>query len=69
MYLGSPGGSVVKNPPANLETQGMWIRFLGGEDTLEVEMATHPIFLPGEIPQTEEPGRLHSMGLYRVAHA
>ena len=52
MYLGSPGGSVVKNPPANLETQGMWIRFLGGEDTLEVEMATHPIFLPGEIPQT-----------------
>ena len=27
-----------------------------------------PVFLPGEIPSTKEPGRLHSMGLQRVRH-
>ena len=26
------------------------------------------IFLPGESPRTEEPGRLQSMGLQRVGH-
>ena len=36
------------NPPANAETQEMWVRFLGWEDTLEVEMATHSSFLPGK---------------------
>ena len=33
---GFPGGSVVKNLPA---TQGMWVRSLGQEDSLEKEMA------------------------------
>ena len=27
-----------------------------------------PVFLPGEPPRTEEPGRLQSMGLQRVGH-
>ena len=27
-----------------------------------------PVFLPGEIPWTEEPGGLQSMGLHRVGH-
>ena len=27
-----------------------------------------PVFLPGEFPWTEEPGRLQSMGLQRVGH-
>ena len=27
-----------------------------------------PIFLPGESPRTEEPGRLQSMGSQRVGH-
>ena len=27
-----------------------------------------PVFLPGESPWTEEPGRLQSMGLQRVGH-
>ena len=27
-----------------------------------------PVFLPGEIPWTEEPGRLQSIGLQRVRH-
>ena len=32
------------------------------EDSLEKEMATHSSILAWEIPQTEEPGRLQSMG-------
>ena len=43
--------------------QEMQFWFLGQEDTLEKEMATHPVFLPGGIPWTEEPGRLQAMGL------
>ena len=39
---------------------------LGREDTLEKEMATHSSALAWEIPWTEEPGRLQSMGLPRV---
>ena len=31
-------------------------------------MATPPIFLPGESPRTEEPGRLWSIALQRVGH-
>ena len=45
--MGFPGGS-LKNPPAKQE---MWVQFLGWEDPLEKEMATHsPIFLPGKSP-------------------
>ena len=35
---------------------------LGWEDSLEKEMATHSSILAWEIPQTEEPGGLQSMG-------
>ena len=35
---------------------------LGGEDPLEKEMATHSSILDWEIPWTEEPGRLQSIG-------
>ena len=35
---------------------------LSQEDPLEKEMATHSSILAWEIPQTEEPGRLQSMG-------
>ena len=31
-------------------------------------MATHSSILAWEIPQTEEPGRLQSMGSQRVSH-
>ena len=54
---------MVKNPLAMQETQ---VRFLDWEDPLEKEMATHPNMLAWEIPQTEEPGRLVSMGGKRV---
>ena len=50
-----PGGSVVKNPPAKVETQ---VQSLGPEYALEKEMATHFSILVWEIPWTEEPGGL-----------
>ena len=58
-----PGGAVVKNLPAMQETQ---VRSLGGGDPLEEGLATTPVFLPGKIPWTEEPGRLQSMGSQRI---
>ena len=58
--MGFPGGSAVKNLPAVQETQ---FQSLGREDLLEKEMATHSSILAWEIPQTEEPGGLQSMGL------
>ena len=50
----------VKCLPAVWETQ---VRFLGWEDPLEKEMATRSSILAWEIPWTEEPGRLQSMGV------
>ena len=43
--------------------QETWVQFLGQEDPLEKEMATHSSILTWRIPWTEEPGRLQSMGL------
>ena len=42
---------------------------LGQEDPLEKKkMATHSIIHAWEIPWTEEPGKLESMGSQRVGH-
>ena len=49
-----------KNLPAMQETR---VRFLGWEDALEKEMATHSSVLAWRISWTEEPGGLQSMGL------
>ena len=51
-----------------LAMQETWVRSLGWEDSLEEEMATHSNILAWEIPWTEEPGRLQSMGSQRVGH-
>ena len=48
--------------------QEMRVWSLGWEDPLEKEMVTHFSILAWEIPQTEEPGGLQSMGSQRVAH-
>ena len=40
-----------------------WVLSVGQEDPLEKEVATHSSVLAWEIPWTEEPGRLQSMGL------
>ena len=56
---------MIKNLPAVQETH---VLFLGREDPLEKEMATHSSTLAWRIPLTEEPGELQSMGLQRVEH-
>ena len=57
--LGLPGSTVVNNSPAKQKTR---VQSLGGEDSLEKEMATHSRTLAWRIPWTEEPSRLQSMG-------
>ena len=47
------------------ETQ---VRSLGRDEPLEKEMTTHSCVLALEIPWTEEPGGLQSMGSQRVRH-
>ena len=54
---------LVNNLPA---MQVTWGRPVGQEDPLEEEMATHSSTLAWEIPWTEEPRRLQSMGSLRV---
>ena len=56
---------MVKNLPAGQET---WVRSLDQEDPLEKGMATHSSILAWEIPWTEEPGGLQSLGSQRVRH-
>ena len=53
----------VKRLPTVRETQ---VQSLGWEDLLEKEMAAHSSILAWEIPWTEEPGRLQSMGSQKV---
>ena len=51
--------------------QETWVQSLGQEDPLEKEMATYSRILAWEIPGTEEPGGLQSMGgagSQRVGH-
>ena len=55
---------MVKNPSANAEETR--VQSLGQEDPLKKEMATHYSILAWEIPWTEEPGGLQSMGSQRV---
>ena len=54
---------MAKCLPAMWETQ---VQSMGWEDPLEKEMATHASTLAWKILQTEEPGRLQSMGWQRV---
>ena len=50
----------VKHLPGMQET---WVRSLGQEDLLQKEMAALSNIFTWEIPRTEEPGGLQSMGL------
>ena len=50
----------VKNLRANAGEMG--VRLLGLEDPLEKGMATYPNILAWNIPWTEDPGGLQSMG-------
>ena len=55
----------VKHLPSTQET---WVRSLGGEDSLEKEMATHSSILAWKTPWMEKPGELQSMDSQRVEH-
>ena len=55
----------VKRLPAMQET---WVQFLGQEDPLEKEMATHSSTPAWKISWMVEPGGLESMGSQRVRH-
>ena len=57
--MGFSGGLVVKNLPAMQEMQ---VQSLGWKNPLEKEMATHSSIFAWEIPWTEKPGELQSMG-------
>ena len=62
---GFPGGIAVKNMPANVPDMGS---IPGSGRSLEKEVAVHSSVLAWEIPWTEEPGRLQSMGSQRARH-
>ena len=68
--MGFPGGSLVKNPPANEGATGNEVS-IPWFNPLEEEMATHSSIFTGIIPWTEESvslarGGLQSMGSQRV---
>ena len=52
----------------HLSMREMQVQFLGREDLLEKQMATHSSILAWEIPRTEEPDGLQSCGPQRVRH-
>ena len=58
--------SLVARETTHLPVQETWIRPLGGEDPPENKMAIHCSVLAWEIPWTEEPNGLQSVGLQRV---
>ena len=55
----------VKHLPTMWET---WVRYLGREDPLEEEMATHSSTLACKIPWVEEPDAGYSPWRRRVGH-
>ena len=65
LHWASLVAQMINNLPAMQETQ---VPALGQEDLLEKEMATYSSVLAWRILWTEEPGRLQSMGSYRVGH-
>ena len=63
--MGFLGGSVGRETTCNA---GDLSSTLGQEEPLEKEMVTHSSILTCNIPWTEAPGRLQSMGSQRVGH-
>ena len=64
-FSGFPGGTVIKNLPANARDLGDSALRPGWEDPLEEEVATCSSILARKIPWAEEPGGLQSMGLQK----
>ena len=65
-YMGFPGGSDGKESACKAGDLGS---ILGWEDPLEKEMATPPVFLPGEsYGRRSLAGYIQSMGSQSVQH-
>ena len=69
MRHGFTGGVSGKEPTCQCRRHETWVQSLGWEDPLEEETATRSSILAWEIPWTEEPGGLQSMGSQRVRHS
>ena len=59
---------LVQGYRARLPKQETQVSFLGQEDPLEEEMATHSNILAWRIPWTEEPGSYTPRGHKRTGH-
>ena len=60
---GSPvGRESTYNTGDHLPVQELWEQSLGQEESLEMEMATHSSILAWEIPKTEDPRGLQTLG-------
>ena len=68
IYVGFPGGSVVKNPPASAGATRDSGSIPGSGRSSEKGMIPCSSILPGKIPWREEPGGLQSMKSQRVGH-
>ena len=68
--MGFPGSADGKEPACQSvqETYETWVQFLGQENPLEYEMATHSSLLAWRNPWTEDLGELLSIELQRVKH-
>ena len=68
--MGFSGDSVVKNLPGHAGDAGRRHKFDPWVGKIPWRRAWQPtpVFLPGEFPWTEEPGKLQSRGLQRVGH-
>ena len=69
IYIGFPGGASGKEPASQCRRRqrpgfNPWVRKIPWRRAWQPTL----VFLPGEFPWTEEPGRLQSMGLQRVGH-
>ena len=64
-----PGRRQRKEPACSAgDVRDFLVRFLGGEDPLEEEMAAHSSIPAWRIPWTEGPAWVQSTGSQRVGH-
>ena len=59
---------MANNSPTNARNEGIQVQYMGQEDPLEKEMATHSSILAYKIQWKEEPGGLQSIESQRVRH-
>ena len=64
LIVGFPGGSVVKNPPKH----ELWVPSLDEENSLEKEMGTTPVFLPGKSLRQRSMGGYSPWGSKKVRY-